>query len=109
MTREGQRIVRLMLYLTPRVVSPPDMTSIDYLRVLKVQVSIVQMHGQYTYIHIYTYIYTYIYIRLSAGAQGAGEHCPYIVRIVHVCKYLSKRPAPETVSRTRSGTHCTRC
>jgi hypothetical protein len=23
MTREGQRIVRLMLYLTPRVVSPP--------------------------------------------------------------------------------------
>jgi hypothetical protein len=28
---------------------------------------------------------------------------------VCVCKYLSKRPAPETVSRTRSGTHYTRC
>jgi hypothetical protein len=26
-----------------------------------------------------------------------------------VCKYLSKRPAPDTVSRTPSGTHCTRC
>jgi hypothetical protein len=26
-----------------------------------------------------------------------------------VCKYLSKSLAPETVSRTPCGTHCTRC
>jgi hypothetical protein len=34
---------------------------------------------------------------------------PVLSSVTSLCKYLSKRPAPETVSRTRSGTHCTRC
>jgi hypothetical protein len=48
-------------------------------------------------------------ISLGMSAPRYAVRAVKLADKVSVFKYLSKRPAPETVSRTRIGTHCTRC